>query len=400
MKAASGLKVAVLCVSNYITVLVNTILFPIFPAMARDLGLSLGDLAVLVGIVSFPAAVINLFGGILADRVGKKLVIAVSLLIYGLGGLVAGGAVTFMADPYPVILAGRFLQGVGSATPMFLTVALVGDIFHSIERSKAVGFLETANGLGKVSSPILGALVGFFLSWKAIFFIYPLVTIPAAAATWWLIQEPEKKPGLTWETHLEAYRQFKNPSRLLSLLAAFLTIFMLIGNMFWLSDYLEARLQMGQLWRGLVISLPATAMLLTTLLAGIIARRVHPRYVMGLGILLMAGSSLLVPFSLQAPLFWAAILGIGVGAGLTLPAVDTVSTSVKDKHIRGVVTTLYGSTRSLGGALAPMTFSFLLHLGLKVPFLVLTAAGLLASLAIVLFFKEKDLLPRELLPES
>lgn len=53
--------------------------------MARDLNINLTDLAILVGIVSFPAAVINLFGGILSDRFGRKLVMVVSLILYGLG---------------------------------------------------------------------------------------------------------------------------------------------------------------------------------------------------------------------------------------------------------------------------------------------------------------------------
>ncbi len=396
MKAEITLKVGILSSSNYITVLVNTILFPIFPAMARDLNINLTDLAILVGIVSFPAGLINMFGGVLSDRFGRKLVMVVSLIIYGLGGLVVGLAVLFAANPYPLMLAGRFLQGVGSATPMFLSVALVGDIFQSIERNKAVGFLETANGLGKVSSPIIGGAIGLF-SWRAIFFIYPLVAIPVAIATWIYIKEPGQKGEIEWDKHKEAFLLFKNRSRMFTLMAAFVVIFVLIGTMFWMSDFLGAKLQINKLLRGVIIALPAVAMMLTTLTAGFLAKRLHPRVIISGGMLLLAGSAVLLGFFFTSPLFWPLIVFIGVGAGITLPAIDTVSTS-EPKDIRGLTTTIYGGVRSMGAAFAPITFSFLMGFGNLSAFAVIGSAALVLGVIIYLLFREKDVLPEELLP--
>lgn len=399
MKTESALKVGILSLSNYITVLVNTILFPVFPAMARDLNINLTDLAILVGIVSFPAAVINLFGGILSDRFGRKLVMVISLVIYGLGGLIAGLAILIVANPYPLILVGRFLQGVGSATPMFLSVALVGDIFRSIERSKAVGFLETANGLGKVSSPVIGGAIGL-LTWKAIFFIYPLIAIPVAVATWIYIKEPQQDRKVDWKKHKEAFMLFENRSRLLSLVAAFMVLFILIGTMFWMSDFLAAKLHINKLLRGVIIALPAVAMMATTLTAGILSKRLHPRIIIASGMLVLAGSSVVLGFVFDTLFFWPLILLIGIGAGITLPAIDTVSTSVKSKHIRGLTTTIYGSARSLGAALSPLTFSFLLHHGNRLTFASIGAVGLVTTVIFYLLFREKDVLPKELLPQD
>ncbi|QGT98614.1 putative MFS-type transporter [Candidatus Syntrophocurvum alkaliphilum] len=399
MKADSKLKVGILSLSNFITVLVNTILFPVFPAMARDLDVSLTDLAILVGIVSFPAAIVNLFGGILADRFGKKLVMVVSLIIYGLGGLLAGLAILFMDDPYTMILIGRFFQGLGSATPMFLSIALVGDIFKSIERTKAVGFLETANGLGKVSSPVIGGAIGL-ISWSAIFFVYPLVAVPVALATWIYIKEPEQDKEVDWQKHKEAFLLFKNGSRMLSLISAFIVIFILIGTMFWMSDFLAAKLDINKLLRGAIIALPAVAMMLTALMAGIISKKLHPQIIITTGLFIMAASAITLGFTANTLLFWPLILLIGIGAGTTLPAIGTVSTSVQDKHIRGLTTTIYGSARSLGAALSPITFSFLLHYGLKVTFITIGIAGIIFAVIFYFIFKEKDVLPDELLPEN
>ncbi len=79
---------------------------------------------------------------------------------------------------------------------------------------------------------------------------------------------------------------------------------------------------------------------------------------------------------------------------------DTISTAVDSKNIRGIVTTIYGSSRSLGGALAPVAFSVLLDIGFPVPFY-LSAAGVLGVALLVLFvLDEKKLLPEQLLPSE
>lgn len=400
MPRQNNFKIAILGSSNYITVLVNTVLFPIFPLMAKALDLTLKDLAVMIGIVNFPSAAINLFSGVIADRLGRKKVIIISLFIYGLGGLIAGlSAILLDGDAYPYILVGRFLQGVGSSTPMYLTVALVGDIFDGAQRTKNLGFLETANSMGKVSSPIIGAIVGL-ISWYAIFFIYPLLAFPIAVATWFYIKEPVEEGTVDWGSQKKAFTLFKNPSRLLSLLAAFLIIFCTIGTGFWLSDYLEATLKINQVVRGIVIATPAITMMLTTLFAGKVFKSINSRLIMSIGIVTMAlGMFLIVP-TVKTVFFWFVIGLIGVGAGLAMPIVDTVSTSVKEEAIRGQVTTIFGSSRTLGGAFAPMTFSFLLHHGFAITFYSIAAITAISGICIFFFLKEKEILTEDLLAEN
>ncbi len=396
MKKQNTFKMLILGSSNFFTVLVSSVLFPIFPLIAKALDLTLKDLAVMVGIVSFPSATLNLFSGIIADRLGRKRVIVISLIIYGLGGLVAGlSAIFFKEHAYPYILVGRFLQGIGSATPMYLTVALVGDIFDGVQRTKNLGFLETASSLGKVSSPIIGAVVGL-ISWYAVFFIYPLMALPIAILTWIYIKEPVSEGDVDWQTQKQALVIFKNSSKLLSLGAAFLIIFCTIGTGFWLSDYLESTLKINQILRGVIIATPAITMMITTLFAGKFTKFFSPRFIMGAGITIMALGMLAIVFSLKTVFFWFAIGLIGVGAGLAMPVIDTVSTSVKDAAIRGQVSTIFGSARTFGSAFAPMTFSFLLKYSIKLTFSSVAILTVIVGISILIFLQEKDILPEEL----
>ncbi|HZJ85389.1 MAG TPA: MFS transporter [Syntrophomonadaceae bacterium] len=388
-------QIAVLSLSNYITVLVNTVLFPVFPLIAKALDLTLKDLAVMVGIVSFPSATINLFSGLIADRLGRKKVIVISLFIYGLGGLVAGLSAIFLkGDAYPYILVGRLLQGIGSSTPMYLTVALVGDLFDGPQRTKNLGFLETASSMGKVSSPIIGAIVGL-ISWYAVFFIYPILAFPIAVITWFYIKEPVEAGNVSWAEQKKALGIFKKFSRLLSIMAAFLIIFCTIGTGFWLSDYLESTLKMNQVLRGVIIATPAITMMLTTLFAGKFCKSINPRYLMGFGLIFMASGMALIVLTTKTIFFWFVIGLIGIGAGFAMPIVDTVSTSVKDETIRGQVATIYGSSRTLGGAFAPMVFSFLLKKSLALTFYSTAVFTIVIGLSILFFLREKEILPAD-----
>lgn len=104
--------------------------------------------------------------GFLSDRYGRKPIMVPALFVYGLGGLICGFAALFLKDPYILLLVGRVVQGAGAGGTYQLAMALTGDTFQSNERTKALGLLEAANGLGKVLSPILGSLIALF-SWYA-----------------------------------------------------------------------------------------------------------------------------------------------------------------------------------------------------------------------------------------
>src|SRR5690606_40429390 len=118
-------------------------------------------------------------------------------------------------------------QGLGSSGPMQLTMALAGDMFQSEERAKAVGLLETANGAGKVASPLLGGAVGAF-GWQAVFLVYPVAAGLAAAAMALLIDEPPARAARRPASYLGAvWRAAERPAVWLTFAAGFAFIFSL-----------------------------------------------------------------------------------------------------------------------------------------------------------------------------
>ena len=157
MKGRTILTFAALCTVPFVLVLSNSMLIPVLPKMQRAMGISLFQVGLLITAFSIPAGTIIPLAGFLSDQYGRKLIMVPSLLIFGLGGVFAGLAALFLEKPYIYILLARILQGVGGGGTYQLAMALTGDIFQSEERSKALGILEAANGLGKVAAPLLGA---------------------------------------------------------------------------------------------------------------------------------------------------------------------------------------------------------------------------------------------------
>src|SRR5690606_37285971 len=108
------LHIAILGAVPFIMVLGNSMLIPVLPQLEAAMELSQLQVALLITLFSAPAAVVIPFASIISDHIGRRKVIAPALLTYGVGGLIAGGAAVLMRDPYPLVLAGRIVQGIGA----------------------------------------------------------------------------------------------------------------------------------------------------------------------------------------------------------------------------------------------------------------------------------------------
>ena len=132
------------------------------------LGLSLGQL---------------LFGP-LSDSIGRKPAIYSGLGLYMVGTLLSMFAVNF-----PMMLIGRFLQGLGVSAPRAVTLALVRDQFAGREMARVMSFVMTVFILVPMLAPSLGQAILQLAGWRAIFGSFLLLAI--FALTWFAIRQPE-----------------------------------------------------------------------------------------------------------------------------------------------------------------------------------------------------------------
>ncbi|MGI6286396.1 MFS transporter [Neomoorella humiferrea] len=402
MRSAMKFPFAILCAVPFIMVLGNSMLVPLLPLMRSALNVSLVQISLLITAFSLPAGLVIPFAGFLSDAYGRKPIMAPALILYGLGGLLAGLAAWLATSPYYLILGSRILQGIGAGGTYQLAMALTGDIFQSKERTKALGLLEAANGLGKVVSPIAGALIGL-ISWFAPFFVYGVLAIPAGLAVWFIVKEPEQKTeGITFKTYFHNLGQIlqnRGLSLLACILAGMVVLFILFGVLSYISDVLETDYDVRGLRTGLIIAVPVAAMALTSYLSGNYLQQMaggslKPAIVAGL--LVDAGALAVMGFINNIYVFFPAMVAMGIGTGVVLPSVNTLITSISSKE-RGGITCLYGSMRFLGVALGPPVFG--LALAWRMP-LFLGAALLVGVIAVLASFyiHAEKMLPPQLLP--
>lgn len=385
MKGKTMLVLAALGAVPFIMVLGNSMLIPVLPQMQQKLGISNFQTSLVISLFSIPAGLTIPLAGFLSDRFGRKKVIVPSLIIYGVGGLIAGTAALFISKPFWVIIAGRIVQGIGAAGTAPVTMALVGDIFTTKERSKALGYIEASNGLGKVVSPILGSLIAI-VAWFATFFLFPVLCIPIALAVWFVVKEPSSKPaqGGIKEYVNSIKNIFKNKAAFL--ISAFLTgalsLMILFGILFFLSDYLESTLKLFGIRKGFVLAIPVLVMSTTSFLTGTFIKKkvslMKKLVIIGTGIITLTLGVL--PF-FKSPWFFVGVMSAtGIGVGLILPCLNTLITSSTSIEERGMVTSLYGGVRFFGVAIGPPLFGFLNHFGRYVMFWSSAGAALLIGI--------------------
>lgn len=157
-----------------VMVLGNSMLIPVLPTMKSKMDLTALQTSLLITAFSISAGIVIPLAGYLSDRFGRKIVIILSLILYGAGGLVAGLASLWWDNPYMLIMLGRVMQGIGAAGTAPIAMAMAGDLFKGASESRALGLMETSNGLGKVLSPVFGSLLAM-IAWYMVFLAFPII---------------------------------------------------------------------------------------------------------------------------------------------------------------------------------------------------------------------------------
>ncbi|WP_374020252.1 MFS transporter [Paenibacillus thiaminolyticus] len=375
-----------------VLVLGNSMLVPILPEVKRHLHLTQLQTSLIITLFSVSAGLIIPIAGYLSDRFGRKAIIIPSLIVYGAAGIVTGlGA---LWESYGILIGFRAVQGLGAAGTASIAMALVGDLYKDAQESQALGLIEASNGTGKVISPILGSALALW-TWTAPFFAFPVFCALSLVAVIFLIKEPERKQKpQPLKTYIRNIGQiFKQQGRWLipAFFAGALSLFILFGILFYLSDVLEEKpYHLKGIVKGLVLAIPLLGMVTTAYITGSIIKKngVLMRWLMNIGLLLMAVSlGCTIFFYKNVYGFISLITVSSIGTGLLLPCLNTMITGTVEKAQRGMITSLYSSLRFLGVAFGPPLFSWMMDKSHRLIFIVVTVLSVIALILVFLFIK-------------
>ncbi|MBN6187631.1 MFS transporter [Aneurinibacillus sp. BA2021] len=371
----------------------NSMLIPVLPIMEKKLGITALQASMVITVYSIVAIILIPLAGFLSDRLGRKVIIIPSLLIAGLGGLLSGWAAWKMSNPYFMILAGRFLQGIGAAGAFPIVMPLIGDMFRSkSEVSAGLGFIETSNTFGKVLSPVLGAFLASIL-WYLPLLATPVFCALSALLVAFFVKAPkDQKKAKDFKAFKDSIvRIFKTEGRWLYAIFSIgcIAMFVLFGVLFHLSSVLEDQYKIEGVMKGLILAIPLAALCITSYITGKIIgeNKIFMKWLAFSGMMILSGSILWISFSKGIYLLITALTMSGIGIGGALPSLDALITQGFGKEERGTITSLYNSARFIGVAIGPPVFAFLIKFSHKTLFF--TVAGLCIVAAILSLFAIK-----------
>ncbi|MFC7174843.1 MFS transporter [Haloplanus litoreus] len=172
-----------LLLANAIGALGTALVSPILESLTGPLNVSAAEVGLLVTAVAAPSIVFIPVMGLLSDRFGRKPLLVVGLLLFGIGGV----GIAFTTH-FRVILGLRVIQGIGfsSVTPNIITC--LGDIYDGNAEATAQGVRFGVSGASQAVFPAIAGVV-VVGSWQYPFLIYGLA-FPVAAVVAVRLDEP------------------------------------------------------------------------------------------------------------------------------------------------------------------------------------------------------------------
>ncbi len=161
------LSLGVLATGMLMTVLDGSIVTVAMPAIQSDLGFTPAGLSWVVNAYLIAFGSLLLLAGRLGDLLGRKRMFLAGTGLFTAASLLAGAAAT-----PAVLIAARFLQGVGSAMASAVSLGILVTLFtEPRERAKAIAVFSFTGAAGASIGQVLGGVLADALTWNWIFLI-------------------------------------------------------------------------------------------------------------------------------------------------------------------------------------------------------------------------------------
>jgi len=396
----------VLCAGLLMVILDGTVVTIALPSIQRELGFTAADLSWVVGAYLIPFGGLLLLAGRLGDLIGRRTVFLIGVAAFTLASALCG-----LATNPAMLIAARFLQGAAGAVASAVILGMVIGLFpDSRDRARAIGIYSFIGAAGAAIGLLAGGVLTQTLGWHWVFLVnVPIGVLTVVTALVVLPIEPpvparrgRDVPGtvlITAGLMLTVYTSTESPARgwtspvtistglvgavplaafvirerlapdpLLPLsfvtdrrvwvpnLVQFLMVGALFAFQFMLGVYLQVVVGFGPAATGLAF-LPITVVI--GLFSLIVAPRLLVRWVgkpvLLVGLTLIAvGLTLLARVPTEAQVLrdvLPAMLVMGAGGGLTLPALASLGMSAATDGNSGLASGLLNTTQQVGGAL-------------------------------------------------
>ena len=160
-------------------------MLPAIGTMAKELGaVDPNDRQLIISAFFAGLTIGTLIYGPISDSTGRKPTIFAALALYGIGTIIC-----LFATSFPMVLAGRALQGFGAAGTRIVSIAMVRDGSAGAAMARVMSFVMSVFMLVPIMAPSIGQLILLLASWRMIFVVF--FAMASGAAVWLALRQPE-----------------------------------------------------------------------------------------------------------------------------------------------------------------------------------------------------------------
>lgn len=365
------------------------IVIPTLPFIAERFGASNTTIGFLLASYSVFQFIASPVLGRLSDKYGRKPILAISLFGTAIGYLM----IAFAPNLFIVFLS-RVIDGITGGN-ISVAQAYIADITKGKERTKAMGLIGAAFGLGFIFGPLIGGLLSAYYGFAVPYIFAAILAFLNAILIMIILPESEKK-SVQKKVHslfsLKVLKEIFNP-----IIVLYLALLMFIATWsFSMTQgifplYTQKIFSWGEKENGWFFAFIGLATVITQ--GGIIrilVDKVKEEKLIQAGFFFVAASSLIIFFSHSVSMLFisAAFLALGLGF-INTSARAKISLHSSDEE-QGLVLGAVEGLSSLARAIGPITGGILIdQMSMTAPFLISSIFLIFGLLLSLLVFRKK-----------
>jgi EmrB/QacA subfamily drug resistance transporter len=170
--------------ASFLTPFMGSAVNVALPALAREYSLNALSLNWVATSFLLAAAMSLVPLGRMADLYGRKRIFLWGIVLYTLSSLACS-----LAPDATLLIASRFLQGIGGAMIFSTATAILISVFPASERGRVLGINVAAVYIGLSAGPLIGGLLTQHLGWRSIFLFNAVLGLVVLLCTLWKLRD-------------------------------------------------------------------------------------------------------------------------------------------------------------------------------------------------------------------
>jgi ACDE family multidrug resistance protein len=342
----------IVCGSTLLSMMMVVVIVPAFPKIVAALGITEQSVGLLITAYTIPSFLLAPFGGIMADRFGRKRVLVPAIFLFGIAGGTCG-----LANDFNTLLILRVVQGIGGAPLTAISFAIIGDIFDGQNRAEAMGLNITANYVGYIIYPLVGGALAS-LAWNYTFLSF-LLAIPLGILTLFYLHCPEPKSQRTLKGYVGDALHYLWSLKVLWLFSATSIAYILLYGAYltYFSLLLGNRFQASPFIIGLFVAIVGLITATISSQSGYLVKRFSPVSIIIAAFAIYAVAMLITPVMPNIYILVLPTVIFGIAHGINIPSQNVIAASVTPLENRAGFMAIQGAMRTLGMTIGPPIMS-------------------------------------------